>query len=77
MSKIGHNNPPESKPVRCFHRYSSSERISLAQHSSRSNGNMKKLAAGGEFYWYHPDIPDVAFRTRKDALAAAKERDLS
>lgn len=74
MSVIGHNMPPKTEPVRCFHRYSQEERLVLAQHSSRSNGNEKKLAAGGEFFWVHPDIPDVAFKSRKAALKAAAQR---
>jgi hypothetical protein len=70
---IGHNNPPDNTPVKIFQRYTSEQRASHA--ASHRLGHVQKHRVG-EFFWYVPSIPDIAFATRKAALRAVVDRGL-
>lgn len=57
--------------VRCFHKYDSETR---ANHASSHRLGHQQRKAVGEFFYTHPDIPGIAFPTRKRAAEAALER---
>jgi hypothetical protein len=54
--------------VRCFNAYSSEMR---AMHASSYRLGPQQRASLGDFYYVHPDIPNVAFSTRSRAAKAA------
>jgi uncharacterized RmlC-like cupin family protein len=54
--------------VRCFQRYTHTERASM-QASHRLGHRQRQTA--GEYFYVHPDVPERAFPTRKMAALAA------
>lgn len=54
--------------VRCFHRHSSETRANLA--ASHRLGYQQRQSAG-DFFYVHPDCPNIAFQTVKAAAIAA------
>jgi hypothetical protein len=59
------------KCVRCFHAYSSEQRANLAANFRAGYQQRRSM---GEFFWTHPDVPGIAFPTRKRAALAALSR---
>jgi hypothetical protein len=57
--------------VRIFHAYSSDQRATLASHHRTSRS--RKAIDGGEFFYTHPSVPGIAFRTRFAAAEYAVE----
>lgn len=51
--------------IRCWQRYDHEQRALLA------SANLKYRSRDGEFYYVHPDLPNVAFPRRKLAAEAA------
>lgn len=54
--------------VRCFNAYSSETR---AMHAASFRLGPQQRVSLGDFYYVHPDIPNVAFSTRGRAAKAA------
>ncbi len=57
--------------VRCFHAYSSETRT---MHAASFRLGPQQGKAVGEFFYVHPDVPGIAFETRKRAAVAALQR---
>jgi hypothetical protein len=57
------------KVVRQFHRYSTDQVSTLASH--RRTSSSRKCIDRGEFFYTHPDLPGVCFRSRGAAANAA------
>lgn len=55
------------KVIRCFHAYSSEQR---ANHAASFRLGHRQRVATGEFFYVHPDVPNIAFPTRKAAALA-------
>ena len=58
-----------TKPIKHFQKYTPEQRASLA--ASFRMGHRQKESVG-EVFWTHPDVPGIAFPTRKRALLAAE-----
>lgn len=56
------------KVIRCFHAYSSECR---AAHAASFRLGYQQRRSVGEFYYVHPDVPNVAFPTRTRAARHA------
>jgi hypothetical protein len=56
------------KCIRCFHKYSSEQRADLAANFRAGHQQRRSM---GEFFWTHPEVPGIAFPTRKRAAQAA------
>jgi hypothetical protein len=59
------------KVVRHFQQYSSEQR---ANHSASSRLGYRQRQRVGEFFYTHPNIPNRAFTTRRQAAEAALRR---
>jgi len=57
------------KVTRCFQRFTHDERTARA--ASFRTGHNQKIAVG-EFYYIHADLPNVCFRSRKEAIEVAR-----
>jgi hypothetical protein len=58
------------KVVRCFNHYTTDQMANLAWNS---RGRLRRHATG-EFYYTHPDVPGIIFRTRGQAAEYALSR---
>lgn len=61
----------KTNPTRCFQRYTTNERSDIG--ASHSQGYRQRQRVG-EFFYTHPAIPGIAFRTAADAKRAARTR---
>jgi len=56
------------KVIRCFNAYSSDQRASNAANFRMGYQQRRSI---GDFYYVHPDVPNVAFPTRTRAAQHA------
>lgn len=56
------------KVIRCFYAYSSEQRADLAANFRAGYQQRRRT---GEYYFVHPDVPNVAFPTRSRAAQYA------
>ena len=61
----------KKKVTRCFQAYSSEQR---ASHAASFRLGYQQRQRTGEFFYTHPDIPNIAFDTRTKAAEAALRR---
>lgn len=54
--------------TKCFHQYTADQCATL--RASNRMGHRQRLREG-EFFYVHPDIPNLMFKTRKAAAEAA------
>lgn len=54
--------------TRCFQAYSSEQR---ANHAASFRLGYQQRQSLGEFFYTHPDVPNIAFKTRKRAATTA------
>lgn len=70
MTRADFNRVERRRVVRQFQRYSHEQRMNRAASFRLYPGQRTAI---GEFFYIHPDLPDVAFPTRRAALNAAWE----